>query len=454
MFAELLPQFGGLALLLVLSAFFSGSETALFSLSRVQVQRLRESGGRSARAVADLLAFPRRLLITILVGNMVVNVAAASLVAALATSLLGDKGVGVAIGATTLFLLLFGEVTPKTLAVRHAEAIARAVALPLLGFSKLIFPVRVVLRHITNAILFVLRQGHIQSERLLTRREFRAALEAGQEEGVIDVHEREMVEHIFEFRQMDARELMVPRTEIVCVSETARIEEALALARSSRHSRLPVYGADIDEIWGVFDVRDLPAWKGQPVWGRTILEFIQTDDLTAATPRRPLVRPAFLVPETRHVGDLLRDMRETGAHMAILLDEYGGTAGLVTLRQLVDELAGGVLTTGRAGTPLYRKVEGCIQILGEARLRDVNHELRLDLPLGRADTIGGHVLGLFGELPRPGDEVADARFTYRVLRLAGRRIGALEIRPLDPASETWRRLMAAAPDGPAEATPC
>jgi len=405
--------------------------------------------------VAELLSLPRRLLITILVGNMVVNVATASLVAVAATTLLGNKGVGAAIGITTLLLLIFGEVTPKTFAVRHAEAMSRVVALPLFWFCKAIFPIRFVLRRITNAILVVLRRGHIESSGLLTRREFRAALEVGAEEGVIDEHEHEMVAHIFEFGQMDAREAMVPRTEIVCVAEDATIEEAVEAARRSHHSRLPVHTGDIDEIWGTFDIKDLPAWRGRNIRKRTIREFVEQSDPMAETPRRPLVRPAFLVPETRHVGDLLRDMRESGAHMAILLDEYGGTAGLVTLRQLIDELVGGVLTPAPGRVPLYRKVDGRIQILGEAHIRDVNHELGLDLPLGRADTVGGYVLGLFGELPRPGDEAADDRFVFRVLRLAGRRIGAVDVRPLDPASEAWQRLWQdAARDGEGEARPC
>ncbi|MFP4057505.1 MAG: hemolysin family protein [Candidatus Brocadiia bacterium] len=446
----MLPQLGVLAVLLALSAFFSSSETALFSLSRVQVQRLRLSGGRSGRAVARLLALPRRLLITILVGNMVVNVAASSVVAATATALLGSKGVGVAIGLTTLLLLLFGEVTPKTFAVRHAEGLSRAVALPLLWFCQAILPLRVVLRHITNGVLFLLRQGHIQSARLLTQHEFGAALAVGEEEGVIDEHEREMVEHIFEFGQMDAREVMVPRTEMTCVSEQATLAQAVELARRSRHSRLPVHSGDIDRIWGLFDVKDVPAWRGRDVLGLSIRQFADRARPAAQAPRRPVVRPAFLVPETRHVGDLLRDMRDSGAHMAILVDEHGGTAGLVTLRQLVDELVGDVLARGRSGEPLYRRTDGRVQVLGEARIRDVNSDLGLDLPLGRADTIGGYVLGLFGDLPRAGEQATDGRYRFRVLRLRGRRIGAVEVAPRDPRDPAWQRVAGGPGAGPGD----
>jgi CBS domain containing-hemolysin-like protein len=427
----------GLAALLLLSAFFSGSETALFSLSRFQVQRLGESGGGTGRAVARLLSRPRRLLITILVGNMFVNVASATLVATVATRLLGDSGVGAAIGVTTLLLLIFGEVTPKTFAVRHAEGVARAAALPLLGFSWLIMPLRWVLRHVTSGILVLLRHGHVPSVPLLTQSEFDAAFAVGEEEGVIDEHEREMVEHILELRETCAREVMTPRTEMVCVAETATIAEALETARNVRHSRLPVHTGDIDEVWGILDLRDLPAWCARDVWGSTIRELVESGDPMADTPRRPLVHPVSLVPETVRVGDLLRDMRESGAHMAILVDEYGGTAGVVTLHQLVNELVGGVLARGRGGEPLYRCTAERLQVLGEARVRDVNSDLGLGLPVGRADSVGGYVLSLFGDLPRPDETVSDGRYVFRVLRLGRRRIDAVELTPGPSHQGPW-----------------
>ena len=436
MLSAILPQLVGLAVLLALSAFFSASETALFSLTRAQVQRLRESGGRIGLTIAELLATPRRLLVNLLVGNLLVNIAIASIVASLCTGLLGNSGVGVAIGATTLVLLIFGEVTPKTFAVRHALALAHAVALPMAFFSRLFLPVRFVLPYITNLVLFLLRQGRIPSEKLLTGRQFRAALEAGQEEGSIEAHERELVEHIFEFRHLAARELMVPRTDMVCISEDATVAEAHALARRSRHTRLPVYSRDPDEIRTIFDVKDLPAWRGHDIWKKTLLDFAAWRDTLPDPPSRPVVRPAFLVPDSRHADDLLRDMRQTGAHLAVLVDEYGGTSGLVTLLQLVDVLVGGVLAREEGtGAPLYRRTPNGFQLLGGARLRDVNRELGMDLPLGRADTVGGYVLGLFGDLPKPGDEVADEHYAFKVRRMLGRRVAAVEARPLAPPTE-------------------
>ena len=430
MLSAVLPQLVGLAALLLLSAFFSGSETALFSLSRAQVQRLRHTGGRTGRAAARLLAMPRRLLITVLVGNMVVNVASASIVTSLATTLIGSRsaGVGAAVFVATLLLLVFGEITPKTFAVRNALVFSRAVALPLTWFSRAIGPLRVVLRHVTSGALFLLTRGRGHATSLLTQREFDAAFEAGEADGVIDEHEREMVGHILDFRQLDAREIMVPRTEFVSIRESATIAEAMARSRQSGHPRLPVYRGELDDIWAVFDARELPAWRGRDVSTLSIRDFVARRDAADHAPRRPLVRPAYFVPETRHVGDLLQDMRTTGSHMAILVDEYGGTAGLVTLHQLVEELVGGVLATARDGAPLYERVEGELHVRGEARVRDVNDELGLGLPLGIADTVGGYVLSLFGDLPSEGEQAEDERLAFTVLRLDGRRIGAVAVR--------------------------
>ncbi|NQT52253.1 HlyC/CorC family transporter, partial [bacterium] len=388
------------------------------------------------RAAARLLVHPHQLLITILVGNMVVNVATASLLASLFTVHLelGGSGVAGSIFVTTFLLLVFGEVTPKTFAVRNAALVARVAAVPLAAFGRAIAPIRLVLRTVTNGILFVLTRGRVHGERQLTRREFEAAFEVGQAEGVIDEHEREMVAHIFDFRRIAARELMVPRTEMVCVAETDSVAKAAALSGRSGHARLPVHSGHLDSIWGVFDARDLPAWRDHDVRSLSLRDFVAYRDALDEAPRRPLVRPAFLVPEFRHAGDLLQDMRRTGAHMAILVDEYGGTAGLASLRQLVDELVGGVLATGRSGEALYTPTADGLHVLGEARVRDANDDLGLGLPVGVADTVGGYVMSLFGDLPHEGEEVSDGRLHYTVLRLDGRRIDAVGIR--DPLGRT------------------
>jgi len=417
----------GLAVLLLLSAFFSGSETALFSLSRVQLQQLRKSGAGSGVAVSQLLERPSRLLVTVLVGNMLVNVATASILTELATRLLGNKGIGLAIGVTTFLLLIAGEVTPKTFAVRHAEGFARVAARPLHLFSLLIWPVRVVLGHITTVILFLLRQGHVQSTNLLTRDDIQAIVKAGLSEGVVEVHETEIVENIFELRDIVAREIMVPRTDIVRIADSATIQQAIARSCEGGHSRLPVYSEDDDEIWGVFHVKDIPAWVGHDVTGLSIRDFIAHRDALSEPPRFPLVHGAFLVPETVHIDALLQHMRHR-THLAILLDEYGGTAGLVTLEDVLERLVGELVEEPGDESADYSRAGDLIVAQGQARIRDLNHGLDLGLPLGKIDTVGGYVLDLLGHLPEEGEVASDDTLEFRVVEVSAKRIERVEIR--------------------------
>ncbi len=430
---HLLAYLVGLGLLLLLSAFFSGSETALFSLSRAQVQRLRKSGTRSGAAAARLLAEPQRLLITILVGNLFVNVAAASLVADLAKRLLGDEGVGAAIFVTTCLLLIAGEVTPKTFAVRRAEGFARFSARPLEWFAVAIWPLRAVLRGVTSALLFALRRGGAPADNVLTRDDLAAIVKAGAAEGVMEEHEADILENIFEFREILAHEIMTPRTAMVSVGESATVAEALAAAADAEHSRLPIYGKDEDDIWGVFHVKDLPAWDGRPIAEMTLKEFTAYRDGLADAPRFPLVHDAFLAPETAPLHRLFDDMRARRAHMAILLDEYGGAAGLVTLSDLLERIVG-EMAEEEEEQPDFARRGDCIVARGEAKIRELNDELDLNLPTGAADTVAGYVLELLGDFPRPGQRAADGAYEFRVIKASPRRIELVEIRRL-PAKE-------------------
>ena len=417
----------GLAVLLLLSAFFSGSETALFSLSPVRVQQLSKAGTRSGGAVAQLLGRPRRLLITILVGNMFVNVATASILARLAREFFGNKGIGLTIGVTTFLLLIAGEVTPKTFAVRNAEGFALAAARPLRLFSILIWPLRMALLHITSVMLFLLRQGYVRSANLMTRDDMQAMIKAGEGEGVVEEHETEILRNIFELREITAREIMVPRTEIVRISDSAPIREALALARESGHARIPVYSEEDDEIWGTFHVKDVPAWMGHDMAALSIRSFVAQRDAMSDPPRFPLVHPAFLVPETIHIDALLQNMQRR-THMAILLDEYGGTSGMVTMTDLLERLVGDAGYESGEQAEDYHEADGVIVAQGQARIRDLNRDFDLDIPLGRIDTVGGHVMALLGRLPKEGEAIVEGELEFRTVQATPKRVEQVEIR--------------------------
>jgi len=418
----------GLGLLLGLSAFFSGSETAIFSLGRAQVQRLRKSGTKTGEAVAALLDRPRRLLITILVGNMLVNVATAAILADVAKRVLGDRGVGAAIFVTTFLLLIAGEVTPKTLAVRHAEGFARTTALPLGLFARAIWPLRILLRGVTTAILFVLRQGRVQSDSL-TRDDLQAIVRAGAAEGVVEEHETEIVENIFGFREITAHEIMVPRTDVVGLEEAATIREALAAACQAQHSRIPIYREHEDDVWGVFHLKDMPAWAAHDILDMPIRGFVAHRDAMDEQPKFPLVHDAYLAPEAARIDTLFECMRDRRTHMAVLLDEYGGTAGIVTLGDVLEQLVG-ELTEEEPDTDDYRREGHVILASGQAKIREINDDLDLDIPLGVADTVAGYVLELLSDMPEAGQTVADDALEFTVTEVTPKRIERVEIRRL------------------------
>ncbi len=420
--------FSLLAVLLFLSAFFSSSETALFSLSRARVRRLRDTGGRTGRAAAELLRLPRRLLITILLGNLLVNTAVSSVIADLVTSHYGAEAVAFAIAITTPLLLVFGEITPKTLAILRPVWLARAAALPL-GLAAIVFtPVRVVLRGITNVLLRLLRQGHVVSEALLTHDEFHAALRTGKHQGGLDADEVELIHAITTFRATVAREIMIPRPEMVCLDDASTLAQAVRRARETRHTRLPVFHGNSDHIWGMFNVHHTPRWLGRVQFGDT-LAAIRAAQHAAAQPAMPLlISEAFAVPELRPVDSLLAEMRARDEYAAILLDEYGGTAGMVARDTILDALLGGLIGCAPRRYFVRMRPSGEIIAAGTTRLAQLNWECGCQFPDELDDTVAGYVLRLAGAVPHPGHIVRDDSYEFTVLQMDGRRIDAVSIR--------------------------
>ncbi|MCX7847746.1 MAG: hemolysin family protein [bacterium] len=422
------PLVALIILLILCSAFFSGSETALFSLSRARVRRLRDTAGRTGRAIAELLRLPRRLLITILLGNLLVNTLVSSIIADLITRAFGAEAVGLAILVTTPLLLIFGEITPKTFAILRPVAFSRVAALPLQLAAIIFTPARVVLREITNVLLKFLRQGHVTSEAILTQEEFHAALRTGKVQGGLDADEAEIIHAITTFHDTVAREIMIPRPEMVCLDDQRTLAEAIKHARTTRHSRLPVYHGDVDHIWGVFNIYQVPRWLGRLTFAMKLAEI---RDLQAriAQPHEPLlISDAFAVPELRPVDSLLAEMRARNEHLAILLDEYGGTAGMVGRDTLLDALLGGVLGCTPRRYFVRMRPNGEIIVSGTTRLAQLNWECGCQFPDELDDTVAGYVMRLAGAVPHTGQIIRDNMYEFTVLQMDGRRIDAVSIR--------------------------
>lgn len=421
--------------LLMLSAFFSGSETALFSLSKIQIERFKHEHGKSSNIIAKLLANPRRALITVLVGNMTVNTALASLNASLFTNLMGNKGAGVAVGITTVLLLIFGEITPKTIAVYNAENISRLVAIPLDLFASFIFPVRYLLRKLTNFILKVIVRVNTPEEDKITTEELKAMVDAAKEEGSIVELEKDMLNTIFDLKNMTAAEIMIPRTEMICAPEDYTIQELFDLAREKGKSRIPIYKGDIDHINGIANLRDLPIWRRHNILNMTIVDFCQNSQRIWPKGKDTLIKPPFLVPETRTAIGLFQDFHDRSLEIAILLDEYGGTAGLVTINDLVRELVGETFK-GRDIALKDAGYEFAKVFPGKTSIRNINKVLGLDLPADEdVDTIGGYVMELFGYIPNRGEVILENDLEFEVAEADKQKITQIIIKKLGKSDE-------------------
>ncbi len=426
-------QLASIGLLLLLSAFFSGSETALFSLSRTQARRMRR-GTPGERAATRLLAEPQHLLSTLLIGNLLVNILLASQIAGLARRLTGGSGVGIAIGISTALLLVFGEVTPKTVAVRHAHTFARIAGLPLWFFSRLITPLRIAAGITARRFMRVFGLEKAGEWGALTRDELRAMLHIGEAHGATTHRERVIAERILELPSIAARDIMTPRTDLAGVPDHTSLEEAFRTACRQGTDRIFVYRQNLDDVWGFVPVLELAHHHSSSELRKPLAEFrIRSGSAapgkTISKPAGP-VYPVSVFPESVRISRILSEMRNRRTQVAVLVDEFGGTAGMITLDDILAEILGRAPATA---TP--PDAGGAMRVDGRVPIRVLNRRLQPPIPEEEgAETLGGHVAALLGRLPRNGDTAEDGRYRYQVIRMAGRRVKLVEIHPLPAPS--------------------
>jgi putative hemolysin len=401
----------GLGLLLALSAFFSGSETALCALSRAQVERLRADSRKSSQAIVRFVDDPRRLFITILLGNTFINISFATLTAALIYGLFGTGPSGPAIAiatlSITLALLVFGEITPKTFAIRHAERFAGFTAPILWGFSIVISPLRRVLRVVTDLLLPLFGGVPAAATQRITSEDLKALIEE-QGHSSLAAEERVIMERILDLREIDAREIMVPRTEMVAMRSSATIGEVLDRASEVGFSRIPIYHERLDDMSGVLRVKDWLSWREDDLRDLTVREFMDLQSGRADGMRALLVHPAFFAPDSSSVVDLFAELSSNGRKVAFLVDEFGGIAGSVTVEDIVEEVVGEIADehdTPAHAADLAQRPEDptAYDVTGRASVRLVNRKLNLQMDEDLADTVGGYVVACFGRIPDVGE---------------------------------------------------
>ena len=411
---ENLLRFGLIGLCLVLSAFFASSETALFSLSPFRVRKYKSAPVESLRAIARLLEAPRQLIVTLLIGNELVNVSVSILVAAVALNAFGPAGKFYAIAVSILLLLLFGEVVPKTYAVHRPESHARLVARPLMAFQWLITPVRVVFVGLVNLIAPLAGSKAKAREARLTEEEFKTLVEVGHAEGVLDAEEKELIHSVVAFGDTQVSEVMTPRGDMTCIAEEATFEDVLALVRRSVFSRLPVYRGRLDNIVGILYVKDL-------------LKVTRRGDRDSWRLRDAL-SPAYFVPQTKLVSEVLQEFQAEKVHIAIVADEHGGVAGLVTMEDILEELFGEIADELDTAVKLISLVgREQWRVAGKAPLDELSAVTKVSLPEDEFDTVGGFVFHLFGRPPKPSETISYENLTFTVEKTAGLRILEVQV---------------------------
>ncbi|MEN8150501.1 MAG: hemolysin family protein [Planctomycetota bacterium] len=402
--AEEGSRLAGMGVLLLLSAVFSGSETAFFSLSRAAIRSFSEEKGLPAAFVTNLCRNPRELLVTVLLGNLAVSVGYFSLAGVLAIQAGGTWGVVVSVLILLLYILV-GEFLPKGFALVHPEPVCRAVAAPLWALGKAIWPVRRGLGAVVAAAAFLTRSPSAR-ESLVTVEELKDYVRLSGAAGGLADDEREMVRDVIELGRIRLREVLVPRVDMVAVDIDDDRETLLAVAREKQVSKVVVIEGEPDRVRGWVSVKD----------------FLYHEDRGI----RDLLREIPAVPETKTAESLLREFRDTGAQMALVVDEYGGTEGIVTPEDLVEEIVGEISDEydPEAGR-VQRIAKGTAIVPGELPIREWEERSDLPLPRGKYDTVGGFVLETLGRLPRPGDQAAVEGVRFTVLRVRRSRILSL-----------------------------
>jgi len=397
----------GLALLLLCSGFLSGSETALFSLSHLRANRIRRESPRVGETILRLISNPRRLLISILVGNTFVNVLASALGDSLLQRTFSPHlGEVVAISGMTVLLLIFGEITPKTLAIQSPEKVARRVA-PLIEWeSRLVFPARRVIRLVTDLLLRAVTRGEARRHGF-TSEEFLTAVRIGEVEGVLDREEGRMITSVVRLSDTTVEALMRPRSEMVTLPVGSSYEEVLGLIAARGLSRIPVLGESPDEVLGILHVKDLLAIEPAD-WGPGTL--------------RGLLREPYFVPEPARAHELFREFQQRRIRLAIVVDEYGGVAGLITLEDLLEEIVGDIVKIG-TDLPEFQWLDWETAIVrGSLPLSEFNGKFDVELVSEDVHTVGGYLSARLGRIPRSGERIRFGGLEFQVTVASQQRV--------------------------------
>ena len=402
-----------LIILLIGSGFFSASETALMSLSKIKMRHMEEDGVKGAKLVSTLIEDSNRLLTSILIGNNIVNIAATSITTSLFTAMLGAQGVAIATGLMTVLVLIFGEITPKTISANNPEKASLVVAKPIKFFVTILTPIVWIFNIITKVIFKLFGVDDKGVKPFITEEELKTMVNVSHEEGLLEMEEREIINNVFEFGDMQAKEAMVQRLDIVAIDMEDSYEEIIDLFKTEKLSRMPVYEETIDDIIGILNIKDIIFLSDEEIENFDIKKYM---------------REAFFTYEFKKITLLLEEMKKDKSQMAIVVDEYGGTAGLITIEDLVEVIVGDIEDE-------YDEEEDEIQVIspneflvdGSTKISDVNEILNIELESEEFDSIGGYIIGYIRHIPEENEIIEMDNIKFNIESVDKNRIKKIRI---------------------------
>lgn len=401
-----------LILLLCLSAFFSAAETALMSLSKIRLRHMVDEEVKGAEQIEKLVENPSKLLGTILVGNNIANVIASSLATLISIKLMGEGAVGIGTGIISILIIIFGEITPKSLAAQNSEKLSLMVAKPI-AFLIIVFrPIVAITTYIANGLITLLGGKPNKNQPYITEDELKTIVDVSEEEGVLEIEEKEMIYNVFEFGDLQVKDIMVQRVDIAALEQEASYEETMEIIKREQFSRIPVYKETIDNIVGILNVKDL----------------LMLDKEMSTFSIEKYMREPFYTFEFKKITDLFRDMKKEKNHMAVVLDEYGGTVGIVTIEDVVEEIVGDI-------SDEYDEDETEIDVIkedeyivsGSVRLDEINDLIGTTIESEEFDSVGGFIIGQLGRLPEASEQVEYNNIIFKIENIDKNRIRKVRI---------------------------
>ncbi len=400
--------------LIFLSAFFSSAETALTTCNRIKMRTLAENGDARAKRVLRITDDSGKMLSAILVGNNIVNLTASSLTTSLATRVWGSVAVGIATGVLTLVVLIFGEISPKTLATIYADKIALFYSGVISLLMKILTPAIFIVNKMAMGFLFLLRVDPNKAENAMTEDELRTIVDVSHEEGVIEKEERQMINNVFDFGDAQAKDVMVPRIDMTFANIDNTYEELLTIFQEDHFTRLPVYEGSTDNVVGIINMKDLLLYENREAFSI-----------------RDILRKPYYTYEHKSTSELMLQMRKSSINIVIVLDEYGATAGLITLEDLLEEIVGEIRDEydDDEEDPIQKINDREYMVQGSLNLQDLNDILNIDITSEDYDSIGGYVIELLDHLPEAGEAITTEDGLYlRVEDMEKNRINKVFLR--------------------------